>query len=97
MKRAEEEKKYKENQIGGLRNESPAFDSSFEGHGVLIVARETVYDKIPLCLGLGESKNKVSSLIFLLTKFCALLIHFLFSFFILSKRFVYIPVFMMMS
>jgi len=34
------------------------FDPSFEGHGVLIVARETI-GEVPLCLGLGPSKNKV--------------------------------------
>lgn len=29
----------------------------FEGNGVLIVAKETVNDTTPLCLGLGESGN----------------------------------------
>jgi hypothetical protein len=29
----------------------------FEGHGVLIVAKETVNDTVPLCLGLGNSGN----------------------------------------
>jgi hypothetical protein len=29
----------------------------FEGHGVLIVAKETVNDKMPLCLGLGATGN----------------------------------------
>ena len=31
---------------------------SFEGHGVLIVAKETVGDDVPLCLGIGESGNQ---------------------------------------
>jgi hypothetical protein len=31
----------------------------FAGHGVLIVAKETVQDPVPLCLGLGETGNKV--------------------------------------
>jgi hypothetical protein len=34
-------------------------DMSLEGHGVLIVAKETVNDDVPLCLGLGESGNKL--------------------------------------
>jgi hypothetical protein len=33
-------------------------DMSFEGHGVLIVAKETVGDDVPLCLGIGESGNQ---------------------------------------
>jgi hypothetical protein len=32
---------------------------SFSGHGVLIVAQETVNDEVPLCLGLGDAKNQV--------------------------------------
>jgi len=35
-------------------------DVSFEGHGVLLVAKETVHSAMPLCLGLGPKKNKVS-------------------------------------
>ena len=34
-------------------------DLSFAGHGVLFVAKSTVEDTIPLCLGLGETQNKV--------------------------------------
>ena len=30
-----------------------------KGHRVLIVAKETIQDGVPLCMGLGESKNKV--------------------------------------
>ena len=33
--------------------------NEFEGHGVLIVAKETVNNTVPLCLGLGPSRNKV--------------------------------------
>ena len=33
--------------------------NEFEGHGVLIVAKETLNDTMPLCLGLGPSRNKV--------------------------------------
>lgn len=32
---------------------------SLDGHGALIVAKETVNSKNPLCLGLGETRNKV--------------------------------------
>jgi hypothetical protein len=31
----------------------------FEGHGVLIVAKETANSSMPLCLGLGNSGNEV--------------------------------------
>jgi hypothetical protein len=31
----------------------------FEGHGALIVAKDTVHDEDPLCLGLGETGNAV--------------------------------------
>ena len=31
----------------------------FEGHGVLIVARETVNDAVPLCMALGNSGNAI--------------------------------------
>jgi hypothetical protein len=34
-------------------------DTSFEGHGVLIVAKDTVNNSMPLCMGLGESGNYV--------------------------------------
>lgn len=34
----------------------------FEGHGVLIVAKETVSDPIPLCLSIGHTGNKVELL-----------------------------------
>ena len=32
---------------------------NFVGHGVLFVAKSTVDDTIPLCLGLGETQNRV--------------------------------------
>lgn len=34
-------------------------NQSFVGHGVMIVVKETVNDKVPLCLGLGPSANQV--------------------------------------
>jgi hypothetical protein len=33
--------------------------NEFEGHGVLIVAKETVNNTVPLCLGISPSRNKV--------------------------------------
>jgi hypothetical protein len=30
----------------------------FSGHGVLVVAKDTINDTVPLCLGLGETGNK---------------------------------------
>lgn len=38
---------------------TPELDTSFEGHGVLIVAKQTLDSDKPLCLGLGPSKNEV--------------------------------------
>jgi hypothetical protein len=35
---------------------------AFEGHGVLIVAKETVSDPVPLCLAIGSSGNQVKLL-----------------------------------
>ena len=34
----------------------------FEGHGLLIVAKDTVADETPLCLAIGETGNKVELL-----------------------------------
>jgi hypothetical protein len=45
---------------------TPKFDTIFEGEGILIVAKETVKDEQPLCLGLGPSKNKVRAYLYLL-------------------------------
>lgn len=52
-------------ELRGLRDDEESllqkdkFDPSFEGHGVLIVARETIQDETPLCLGLGDTRNKM--------------------------------------
>jgi hypothetical protein len=32
---------------------------NFEGHGVLIVAKNTTKDETPLCLGIGETGNRL--------------------------------------
>lgn len=34
----------------------------FEGHGVLVVAKDTVSDPVPLCLAIGSTGNKVELL-----------------------------------
>ena len=57
MKRAREEELFKSSTHGGPVQTGP--DTSFEGNGVLIVARETVNETTPLCLGLGDTQNKV--------------------------------------
>jgi hypothetical protein len=47
------------------RDPAAAFEMKnveFEGHGVLIVAKDTVSDSEPLCLALGESGNKAELL-----------------------------------
>jgi hypothetical protein len=35
-------------------------NQTFVGHGVMIVAKETINDNVPLCLGLGPTANQVS-------------------------------------
>jgi len=47
------------NTTEGMTQGTSLVDTSFEGHGVLIVARATVNDRVPLCLGLGPSQNKI--------------------------------------
>lgn len=48
-------------------------NQSFAGHGVMIVAKETANDKVPLCLGLGPSANQVrSSYYCTITLYCVL-------------------------
>ena len=37
----------------------PLEEWEFQGEGVLIVAKETVGDAVPLCMGLGMEGNKV--------------------------------------
>ena len=34
-------------------------DWKFQGEGVMIVAKETIRDTMPLCMGLGEDTNQV--------------------------------------
>ena len=57
-KRAQEEDMLQHEASGS--EDAYKFDPSFEGYGILIVAKETLKDEIPLCMGLGPEKNKVS-------------------------------------
>ena len=61
IKRARDEQFILENAADSFDVRLPPnpVDTSFEGQGVLIVAKETLNDAEPLCLGLGKTKNKV--------------------------------------
>eukprot|EP00521_Asterionellopsis_glacialis_P007979 CAMPEP_0195281832 /NCGR_PEP_ID=MMETSP0707-20130614/976_1 /TAXON_ID=33640 /ORGANISM="Asterionellopsis glacialis, Strain CCMP134" /LENGTH=357 /DNA_ID=CAMNT_0040340755 /DNA_START=182 /DNA_END=1255 /DNA_ORIENTATION=- len=61
FRRAKEEENLKQLNESDIldHEEMPSFDHSFDGHGVLIVAKETIEDDMPLCIGLGESKNLI--------------------------------------
>jgi len=56
-KRAKEEEIYKSMTSDEIK--PIELNLSFEGHGVLIVAKDTVSDDTPLCLGLGQKGNEV--------------------------------------
>mmetsp|Transcript_351 Transcript_351/g.369 ORF Transcript_351/g.369 Transcript_351/m.369 type:complete len:894 (-) Transcript_351:102-2783(-) len=58
IKRAKAEAKFRDIAAGNF-TEGLVIDTSFEGHGTLIVAKETIHDDEPLCLGLGPKGNKV--------------------------------------
>lgn len=49
----------KEMQKNGTEATLPLEEWEFQGEGVLIVAKETVHDDVPLCMGLAEEGNKV--------------------------------------
>ena len=55
----DERRKEEQEELMGLREPSRKSAMDFEGHGVLIVAKATVSDSTPLCLGLGSTYNKV--------------------------------------
>mmetsp|Transcript_61938 Transcript_61938/g.182977 ORF Transcript_61938/g.182977 Transcript_61938/m.182977 type:complete len:684 (-) Transcript_61938:971-3022(-) len=57
IKRNREERLLQNNSSSDAIHSGP--DTMFEGHGVLVVATETINETMPLCLGLGESQNKV--------------------------------------
>jgi hypothetical protein len=59
MKRAQEEEEFRDIAAGNRTKKALAVDTSFEGHGVLIVAKGTMYDHDPLCMGIGPEGNKV--------------------------------------
>lgn len=55
-----DEKRWKNTNNGNAIPSVSSIDTNFEGHGTLIVAKETVNSTEPLCMGLGNSGNKVS-------------------------------------
>jgi len=61
IKRARDEQFILENAADSFDVRLPPnpVDTSFEGQGVLIVAKETLNNAEPLCLGLGKTQNKV--------------------------------------
>ncbi len=61
VKRAQEEAKIRDIAAGNYTEQPSTVDTSFEGYGSLIVAKETIHDHNPLCLGLGSKGNKVGS------------------------------------
>ena len=59
-KEAELMKEIESNKTQGLEAKSaPLEEWEFQGEGVLIVAKETVNDAVPLCMGLGKANNNV--------------------------------------
>lgn len=58
-KRIKEEEIIRDIAAGNYTEKVPTVRTSFEGHGTLIVAKETIYYHDPLCLGLGNDGNKV--------------------------------------
>lgn len=54
---AELMKEYKKN--GTEVPELPLEEWEFQGEGVLIVAKETINDEVPLCMGLADTGNQV--------------------------------------
>jgi len=63
VNRAREEEEFRRLEAEGVSQQAnfslfaPTFDPTFEGEGVLIVAKETLKDQQPLCLGLGPTKK----------------------------------------
>ena len=59
MKRSADEQHRRDIAFGNHSLEEEMINTSFEGHGVLLVAEDTAHDPTPLCLGLGPTGNKV--------------------------------------
>lgn len=59
IKRAQEEATFRDIAAGNYTEAPTTVSTSFAGLGTLIVAKETIHDHHPLCLGLGDSGNKV--------------------------------------
>ena len=59
---------WRENRLDSIRHGTDPLHANtmttlpFEGHGVLIVAKNTVNDSVPLCLALGETGNAIQLL-----------------------------------
>lgn len=49
----------KDKKENGTEAELPLEEWEFQGEGVMIVAKETIGDDVPLCMGLSEEGNKV--------------------------------------
>lgn len=56
-----EEEEMRQKAEGTYVNKQSTIDTSFEGHGTLIVAKDTISDHSPLCLSLGNDGNRVRS------------------------------------
>jgi hypothetical protein len=63
LRRAKEEERLKRESEYKDKNETesepPLEEWEFQGEGVMIVAKETVNDTMPLCMGLGKDGNAV--------------------------------------
>lgn len=57
--REKEEEELRAIAEGGIIDNSIAANTTFEGHGVLLVAKDTISDHSPLCLSLGKKGNYV--------------------------------------
>ena len=59
MKRSQEEDDYRDKAIGNFTERESTVNTKFQGHGALIVVKETVNDRNPLCIGLEEKGNRM--------------------------------------
>ena len=59
MKRSQEEEDYRDKEAGNFTERVPTVNTKFQGHGTLIVVKETVNDRNPLCMGLEKNGNGI--------------------------------------
>ena len=64
--RTKEEIKLRDKAAGNYTEPIPTIQTEFEGHGTLIVAKETINSKEPLCVGIGPKGHKVSNFFLIL-------------------------------